>query len=500
MVVASDVALAVFGLVFASVIPGLLIYGKYRLQHRSDWLGIALSWCHPLVVSCILGAIVGNAGLNRHSKTVNDILELASEVTVGIALPLLLYSCDLRQLKTLGGRCLLVFGLGAVSVLIAASLAWLTFRSVMGHKPAADVAGLMVAVFTGGTANMAAAQVALDVDQDLFIATMTTELGIAALYIFSAITFAKPALAKLLPPFESSQEEVDPKQEKQTEADNKFGKPNPDADELVMEERDEVTEKNPADDPEMRRAETNPKFEPCSSSASDRDNSNQSASVDPECKGDPGREDFENTACNQQEHEEETKNTAVEDATIDLYIRIWNCKSIPQIAAALLVSIVIALAGVGIGMLIKDRGLSTLATVLIITTVSLLLSYVKRIRELEPAFALGQYSILIFVALIGMISNVKQVFVEAPIVVAFVAFTMVLGLALHIIAARIFSVDVDTLIVMSCSCILAPPLVPMITNAIGNNKLVVPGVIIGVLGYAVGTYLGIGTTMLWRSV
>eukprot|EP01138_Halocafeteria_seosinensis_P013071 gb/GECG01013349.1/.p1 GENE.gb/GECG01013349.1/~~gb/GECG01013349.1/.p1 ORF type:complete len:260 (+),score=3.35 gb/GECG01013349.1/:1-780(+) len=187
MVVASDVALAVFGLVFASVIPGLLIYGKYRLQHRSDWLGIALSWCHPLVVSCILGAIVGNAGLNRHSKTVNDILELASEVTVGIALPLLLYSCDLRQLKTLGGRCLLVFGLGAVSVLIAASLAWLTFRSVMGHKPAADVAGLMVAVFTGGTANMAAAQVALDVDQDLFIATMTTELGIAALYIFSAI-------------------------------------------------------------------------------------------------------------------------------------------------------------------------------------------------------------------------------------------------------------------------------------------------------------------------
>lgn len=45
----------------------------------------------------------------------------------------------------------------------------------------------MVAVFTGGTANMAAAQVALDVDKDLFIATMTTELGIGALYIFSTI-------------------------------------------------------------------------------------------------------------------------------------------------------------------------------------------------------------------------------------------------------------------------------------------------------------------------
>lgn len=128
-------------IVISLVGPALLIWSKHRWQHCDGWTGRIFKFLNPLIASFFLGAIPGNSGLTGYSREVDATLDLMSQVTVVLALPLLLYSCDLSLLKKLGGKCLLVFVLGCISVLAAASLCAWMFRGRMGRRDTADAAG-----------------------------------------------------------------------------------------------------------------------------------------------------------------------------------------------------------------------------------------------------------------------------------------------------------------------------------------------------------------------
>ena len=38
---------------------------------------------------------------------------------------------------------------------------------------------------------------------------------------------------------------------------------------------------------------------------------------------------------------------------------------------------------------------------------------------------------------------------------------------------------------------MSPPFVPVVAAALKNKPIVVPGIILGIIGYAIGNYLGI---------
>lgn len=137
-----DVVFASMGAVLISLLgPAILIGSKHLWQDRGGWIGRIFTFLNPLIASFFLGAIPGNAGLTKYSREVQDALDLTAQITVVFALPLLLYSCDLSLLKKLGGKCFLAFVLGAVSVLMGASLCNFMFRGEMGRQDAADTAG-----------------------------------------------------------------------------------------------------------------------------------------------------------------------------------------------------------------------------------------------------------------------------------------------------------------------------------------------------------------------
>ena len=53
------------------------------------------------------------------------------------------------------------------------------------------------------------------------------------------------------------------------------------------------------------------------------------------------------------------------------------------------------------------------------------------------------------------------------------------------------------MIVTSVSLINSPPFVPMMTSAMNNRKVLVPGITVGIIGFAVGNYLGILASQLF---
>ena len=57
--------------------------------------------------------------------------------------------------------------------------------------------------------------------------------------------------------------------------------------------------------------------------------------------------------------------------------------------------------------------------------------------------------------------------------------------------SRLAGIDADTVLITSTAAICSPPFVPLTAAAIGNRDLIAPGITTGILGYALGNYLGV---------
>lgn len=71
-------------------------------------------------------------------------------------------------------------------------------------------------------------------------------------------------------------------------------------------------------------------------------------------------------------------------------------------------------------------------------------------------------------------------------------------MTVHLILCRIFKVtgDLFTVAIMGLFC--SPPFIPPVVSAMGNKKVLISGIAIGLVGYAIGTYLGVALYNLFQ--
>jgi uncharacterized membrane protein len=56
----------------------------------------------------------------------------------------------------------------------------------------------------------------------------------------------------------------------------------------------------------------------------------------------------------------------------------------------------------------------------------------------------------------------------------------------------------DLFCVSQIALLCSPPFVPPVVGAMQNKKVLISGIVIGLVGYAVGTYLGVAIAMILR--
>jgi Predicted integral membrane protein len=136
---------------------------------------------------------------------------------------------------------------------------------------------------------------------------------------------------------------------------------------------------------------------------------------------------------------------------------------------------------------------STAVIIIVLTTVSLLLSLTKPVKHLEGTFDLGLYFVYVFCLAVATLVNIHDMeFSKHLFILYYIAFVIFGSLALQIILAKIFRINGDLVLVSSIALINSPPFVPMVAAILNNKDIILPGIAIGLLGYAVGNYLGIG--------
>jgi len=140
---------------------------------------------------------------------------------------------------------------------------------------------------------------------------------------------------------------------------------------------------------------------------------------------------------------------------------------------------------------------STAVIIIVLTTVSLLLSLTKPVKHLEGTFDLGLYFVYVFCLAVATLVNIHDMeFSKHLFILYYIAFVIFGSLALQIILAKLFKINGDLVLVSSIALINSPPFVPMVAAVLNNKDIILPGIAIGLLGYAVGNYLGIGIFML----
>ena len=174
------------------------------------------------------------------------------------------------------------------------------------------------------------------------------------------------------------------------------------------------------------------------------------------------------------------------------YSGVFTKKHFPKTLGALGLAILIVGVGMGISLLISGKVDNMLVLILTMTTLSIAASFLPFVRKMEKSYDAGMYLVLIFSLVVATMVDVTSIDYKAGInIIMYIAFVIFCSLVLSIVLAKIFKVDSDTMVITSVALVNSPLFVPMIAESMKNKKVIITGIAVGVIGYAVGNYLGI---------
>ncbi|OQA48741.1 MAG: hypothetical protein BWY46_01199 [Firmicutes bacterium ADurb.Bin300] len=377
------------------------------------WLCCKMTWLKKIgiVLLCYLfGMIVGNIGILPESFTVSadggdSFLSLLQSITICVALPMVLFSLDLKKWFKNAKKGMLCMLLATISVTAVTLVIHLAFGQKYPDSP--QFAAAACAVYTGGTVNLGSIRQAIGMTANNYVIFNTYDSVISVLYVFFLSTVGRKFFLKVfrMKPYEK----------------------------VVSTKGEEPSE--------------------------DRI-----------------------------------------DESVYAYREILRKKNVPGLIGAFFLSVVIFIISYALNMAASkiDSGLGMAIMMLSITTLGIAASFIKRIREIKRSFQLGMYIIYVFCFSVAASADFRALINFKPIIFIYVSVGIIGSLLLHALLSKLFKIDTDTMIITSTSAICSPPFVPAVAAALNNTDILISGLATGVVGYAIGNYLGIAINYLYQ--
>lgn len=185
-----------FAIITSLGIPLLII--KFEPKIR------LIEWLSPVVCCYALGIFLGNIPwLSWDPKIARTI----SEASVMLALPMLLLATDFPGWFKLAKTTIISFCALIVCVMV---VAWTAGRLFQDHDPEVwKMAGMLVGVYVGGTANLTAIGKMLNIRDDAFIMLNAVDVALGGFYLLLIMSVGVKLLTRVLEPFSFVQGDSD---------------------------------------------------------------------------------------------------------------------------------------------------------------------------------------------------------------------------------------------------------------------------------------------------
>lgn len=339
------------------------------------------------IMALIIALLLSNFNvIPLESKVYDDVWGYV----VPIAIPLLLFQCDIKKIWKESGRLAIIFLLSSVGTMLGAVVGFYLLREYIPTLN--NIAGTMTASYIGGGVNFVAVQTALNLDKQLASALIVSDNLLMVLYFFVLI------IIPTIPFF------------------NKYFK---------REYKNEI--KNTDDKKEVKRPIT------------------------------------------------------LEDVAFNFTI-----------------SVLIVAVSFGFSDLIlaEDRGyvINFLANkYILLTSITVILATVFStfFKKLIGSQEIGTFLIYIFFAVIGIPASIKSIVVNSPLLLVFCAIMVIINMIITFAFAKLFNFSLEEAILVSNANIGGPTTATAMAISKGWTKYVAPVMLVGTLGYVIGTYAGL---------
>lgn len=141
--------------------------------------------------------------------------------------------------------------------------------------------------------------------------------------------------------------------------------------------------------------------------------------------------------------------------------------------------------------LLAPEGSFMVIFILMITSFGIGASFIRPIHDIPHSYETGMYFIYIFCIVVASMADLTSMNLEGSLnLLGYLLFAVFGSLCIQAILAKIFKIDADTMVISSVTFINSPPFVPMMAAAMKNRNVMITGLTLGIIGYAVGNYLG----------
>jgi uncharacterized membrane protein len=188
-----------------------------------------------------------------------------------------------------------------------------------------------------------------------------------------------------------------------------------------------------------------------------------------------------------------SRDVEIEDVeSFEDYSGMFRKKRLFPLIKALGVSILIFAVSYGISMFFS-KDIQTVIIILSVTTLAILASFINWLNRIEKTFQLGMYFILVFSFAIASMADLKVIFSIGFLgLFAYISYAYFGTLLLHIILSKIFRINADDFLITTTAFVFSPPFVPVVAGALKNKDVIITGITVGIIGYVIGNYLGVG--------
>ncbi len=153
-----------------------------------------------IVIAYAVGFVLGNLGILPGIEGYEATLNLLTTLTIPIAIPLILFSMDIRKWFQIAGKTMLSMLFALIAAISTVVGGYFIFRH-QGIFELWDVSGMLFGLYTGGTPNLASIQLALDADQTNYMMIATYDILIGALHLLFVMTIAQRLFHLFLPKY-----------------------------------------------------------------------------------------------------------------------------------------------------------------------------------------------------------------------------------------------------------------------------------------------------------
>lgn len=366
-----------------SIIVGIATLSIF-LENRYRWA----SKISGAIIGLVIAATLSNIGVIPVDSPVYD---QVWGVVVPLAIPMLLFQCDLKQIWKESGRLVIIFLISSVGTVLGAVIGYFILSQaipVLNH-----IAGMMVGSYIGGGVNFVAVSSAFDIPKELISAATVADNLLMVFYFLILLMIPTMGFFK-----------------------NHFK--------------------------------------------------------------------FAYTT----ESQEEEKSSYVKDTivTVQDIAFVFSISVIIVTISFMLPDVIAKLGDNSIIQLISNKYL-----ILTTLTVSCSTIFAKQFKKISGASEIGTFLIYLFFVVIGIPASISAIVEKSPLLLVFCGIMVFVNMVVTFAGAKLFGFTVEEAILASNANIGGPTTAAAMAISKGWHRFVAPTMLVGTLGYIIGTYVGI---------